>query len=109
METRFEKLLEQAQSGAGTEWISESELLEFNKYLAAHGYGVARMEVARAACGTVNRNFSYGVLPAPLGEDPERWLNHFDPVRSAEYVREQVQFANEDGALFDYKVWAEQP
>ncbi|HCE70630.1 hypothetical protein KQ247_17370 [Ruegeria pomeroyi] len=109
MITRFEELIEQAQSGAGTEWISESELLEFNKYLAAHGYGVARMEVARAAGGTVNRNFSYGVLPQPLPGDDDHWMNHFDPARSAAYVRAQVQYAKADGALFDYKVWAEQP
>jgi len=109
MNQRFEHLIAQAETGGGTEWISEAELLEFNEYLAARGYGVARMEVSRAAGGTVNRNFGYGVLPAPLGDDPEHWLNHFDPVRSAEYVREQVQYAKEDGALFDYKVWAEQP
>lgn len=109
MNTRFEDLIEQAQTGAGTEWISEAELLDFNEYLATRGFGISRMEVAQAAGGTVKRNFGYGILPAPIGDDPEHWLNHFDPQRSAAYVRETVQFAKEDGALFDYKVWAEQP
>lgn len=111
MNERFETLIVQAETGAGTDWISEAELLSFNKYLASRGYGVSRMEVARA--GTEGRqspmDVFYGVFPAPLGNDPEHWLNHFDPVRSAAYVREQVQYAKDDGALFDYKVWAEQP
>lgn len=109
MNARFEELIEQAQSGAGTEWISESELLEFNKYLAVRGYGVSRMEVARAEGGTEPPNHGYGVTPKPFRGDDEHWLHHFDPERSAAYVRRQVQYAKEDGALFDYKVWAEQP
>lgn len=109
MNARFENLISQAQSGNGTEWISEAELLAFNDYLATRGFGVSRMEAIRAEGGTVRRNFGYGILPAPLGDEPEHWLNHFDPQRSAEYVRETVRYAKEDGALFDYKVWAEQP
>lgn len=111
MNERFETLLAQAETGGGTDWISEAELLSFNVYLASRGYGVSRMEVARA--GAEGRqspmDVTYGILPAPIGEDPEHWLNHFDPQRSAAYVRETVQFAKEDGALFDYKVWAERP
>lgn len=109
MTERFETLIRQAQTGGGTEWISRAELLEFNEYLAARGFGVSRMEVARAEGGMVGPNFSYGVLPQPFGGDESHWMNHFDPARSAIYVREQVQYADEDGALFDYKVWAEQP
>ncbi len=111
MNKRFEALIAQAQTGAGTDWISEAELLAFNEYLATRGYGVSRMEVARAGAGgrQVPWDVGYGILPAPIGDDPEHWLNHFDPKRSANYVRETVQYAKEDGALFDYKVWAEQP
>lgn len=109
MNARFETLIAQAQTGAGTEWISEAELLEFNEYLAARGFGVSRMEVARAEGGTVAPNHGYGVTPQPFRGDDEHWMHHFDPVRSAAYVRRQVQYAKEDGALFDYKVWAEQP
>lgn len=111
MNERFETLITQAQTGAGTDWISEAELLSFNTYLASRGYGVSRMEVART--GAQGRqspmDVFYGILPAPGGDDPEHWLNHFDPQRSAEYVRETVRYAREDGAIFDYKVWAEQP
>ena len=109
MNERFEYLIAQAQTGAGTEWISEAELLEFNEYLEVRGFGVSRMEVARAEGGTQPSNFSYGVLPQPLPGDDDHWMHHFDPARSAIYVREQVQYAEADGALFDYKVWAEQP
>ncbi|UOA28901.1 hypothetical protein [Pseudosulfitobacter sp. DSM 107133] len=109
MNARFEDLIAQAQTGGGTEWISEAELLEFNEYLAMRGFGVSRMEVARAEGGTVPPNHGYGVTPQPFRGDDEHWMHHFDPVRSAVYVREQVQYAKEDGALFDDKVWAEQP
>lgn len=109
MNVRFEDLIVQSETGKGTEWISQTELLEFNDYLAARGYGVSRMEVKRAEGGSVRRNFSYGILPAPIGDDPEHWLNHFNPKRSANYVRETVQYAKVDGAIFDYKIWAEQP
>lgn len=109
MSKRFEDLILQAQSGGGTEWLSEAELLEFNEYLALRGFGVSRMEVARAEGGTVPPNFGYGVSPQPFPGDNDHWMHHFDPVRSAAYVRENVQFAREDGALFDYKVWAETP
>lgn len=111
MNDRFEALISQAQTGAGTDWISKPELLSFNEYLASRGYGVSRMEVSRA--GATGRqapeDIGYGILPAPVGDDPEHWLNHFDAMRSANYVREAVRFADADGALFDYKVWAEQP
>ena len=100
MNQRFEDLILQAQTGGGT------ELLEFNDYLALRGYGVSRMEVAQAEGGKVDANFSYGVTPQPFPGDDDHWMHHFDPVRSAAYVRENVQFAREDGALFDYKVWA---
>ncbi len=109
MNKRFEHLITQAQTGVGTEWLSEAELLEFNLCLAVRGFGVSRMEVARAKGGTKPPNFGYGVLPQPLRGDDEHWMHHFDPVRSATYVRGQVQYTQEDGALFDYKVWAEQP
>ena len=109
MNERFESLITQAETGAGTEWISEAELLEFNDYLAVRGYGIARMEVARAEGGTVPPNHGYGVTPQPFPGDDDHWMNHFDPARSAAYVREQIQYAKADGALFDYKVWAEQP
>ena len=106
---RFEALILQAQTGVGTEWLSEIELLEFNEYLAKRGYGVSRMEVKRAEGGTVGANFGYGVTPQPFPGDDEHWMHHFDPVRSAAYVRRAVQAAKEDGALFDYKVWTEKP
>lgn len=109
MNQRLGKLIEQAQTGGGAEWLSEAELLEFNEYLALRGFGVSRMEIARAEGGTQPPNFGYCVLPQPLGGDDEHWMHHFDPVRSAAYVRRLVQYAREDGALFDYKVWAEQP
>jgi hypothetical protein len=109
MNERFEYLIVQAQTGAGTEWISEAELLEFNDYLVERGFGVSRMEVKRAKGGTVRPNHGYGVSPQPFSGDDEHWMHHFDPARSAIYVREQVQYAKADGALFDYKVWAEQP
>lgn len=111
MNARFEDLIVQSETGKGTEWISQTELLEFNDYLAARGYGVSRMEVSRAGSGgrQLPWDVTYGILPAPIGDDPEHWLNHFDPKRSANYVRKTVQYAKEDGALFDYKVWAEQP
>lgn len=109
MNERFEYLIAQAQIGGGTEWISEAELLEFNEYLAMRGFGVSRMEVARAEGGTEPPNHGYGVTPQPFRGDDEHWMHHFDPARSAAYVRRQVQYAKEDGALFDYKVWAEQP
>lgn len=53
MNERFEDLIAQAQTGRGTETISEAELLEFNEYLATRGFGVSRMEVSRAKGGTV--------------------------------------------------------
>ena len=109
MNEHFEHLIAQAQTGAGTKWLSEAELLEFNDYLAARGFGVSRMEVARAKGGTKPPNFGYGVTPQPFPGDDEHWMHHLDPVRSAAYVRRQVQYAKEDGALLDYKVWAEQP
>lgn len=73
------------------------------------GFGVSRMEVKRAEGGTVRPNFGYGILPHPLGGDDEHWMNHFDTRRSAAFVRETVAFAKTDGAVFDYKVWAEEP
>ncbi len=106
-DTRFEELIEQAQTGAGTVWISESELLEFNDYLAMRGFGVSRMEVKQVERGTVAPNHGYCVTPQPFEGDDEHWMNHFDPKRSADYIRKQVQYARADGALFDYKVWAE--
>ncbi len=109
MNERFEYLIDQAQTGAGTDWLSEAELLEFNEYLAERGFGVSRMEVKRAKGGTVRPNHGYGVTPQPFPGDDDHWMHHFDPARSAIYVREQVQYAKADGALFDYKVWAEQP
>ncbi|NVO54697.1 hypothetical protein HW561_02695 [Rhodobacteraceae bacterium B1Z28] len=109
MTTRFEQLLVQAQTGRGADWISQAEILEFNEFIEARGFGVARMEVKRAKGGTVRRSLFYGILPAPIGDDPEHWLNHFDPVRSAAYVREAVQYVRAGGALFDHKLWAEQP
>ncbi|MDO5622125.1 MAG: hypothetical protein Q4G24_11725 [Paracoccus sp. (in: a-proteobacteria)] len=109
MSERFEKLLEQAQTGAGTEWISEAELLEFNEFMARRGFGVSRMEVMRAKGGKVRPNHGYGVTPQPFKGDTEHWMHHFDPIRSAAYIREQVDYARKDGALFDYKVWAEDP
>ena len=109
MNERFKKLIAQSQTGGGTEWISEAELLEFNEYLAQRGFGVSRMEVKRAEGGTVPPNHGYEVAPQPFPGDDDQWMNHFDPVRSAAYVREQVQYAKADGALFDYKVWAEKP
>jgi hypothetical protein len=109
MNERFEDLLAQAQTGRGTEPISESELLEFNEYLAIRGFGVSRMEVYRAKGGTVAPNHGYEVAPQPFPGDDEHWMHHFDPARSAAYIRRQVQYAKEDGALFDYRVWAEQP
>jgi hypothetical protein len=109
MNKRFEHLIAQAETGGGTEWISEAELLEFNEYLAARGFGVSRMEVARAEGGRVRPNHGYGVTPQPFRGDDDHWMHHLDPFRSAAYIREQVQYARTDGALFDYKVWAEQP
>jgi hypothetical protein len=109
MNKRLEQLLDQAQTGKGTDWISEQELLEFNEHLAFRGFGVSRMEIKRAEAGTVPPNFGYGILPQPIGGDAEHWMNHFDPLRSAAFVRETVAFAKADGALFDYKVWAEKP
>ncbi|NVO54321.1 hypothetical protein HW561_00770 [Rhodobacteraceae bacterium B1Z28] len=109
MTIRFEQLLTQAQTGRGADWISEAELLEFNEFLQARGFGVARMEVKRAKGGQVAPNFGYGILPAPMADDREHWLNHFDPTRSASYVREIVRYAKADGAQFDNKVWAERP
>ena len=109
MNERFETLIVQAETGRGTEWLSEAELLEFNEYLAKRGYGVSRMEVKRAKGGKVRPNHGYEVSPQPFPGDNEHWMHHFDPDRSAAYVRRQVQYAREDGALFDYKVWAEQP
>ena len=109
MNARFEKLIGQSETGSGTEWLSEAELLEFNEYLAVRGYGVSRMEVKRAVDGKVPPNHGYGVTPQPFRGDDEHWMHHFDPVRSAAYVRRLVQYAKEDEALFDYKVWAEQP
>lgn len=53
---RFEDLIAQAQTGRGTETISEAELLEFNAYLAKRGFGVSRMEAYRAKGGTVAGN-----------------------------------------------------
>lgn len=44
MNERFEDFIAQAQTGPGTETISQAELLEFNKYLAMRGFGVSRME-----------------------------------------------------------------
>lgn len=109
MNKRFEELLAQAQTGRGTDTISEAELLEFNNYLATQGFGVSRMEVYRAEGGTVSPNHGYEVSPQPFPGDDEHWMHHLDPARSAAYVRRQVQYAKEDGALFDYRVWAEQP
>ena len=109
MNEHFEYLIAQARTGGGTDWISEAELLDFNDYLAARGFGVSRMEVARAEGGTVAPNPGYGVTPQPFPGDDEHWMHHFDPARSAAYIRRQVQYAKEDGAVFDYKVWAEQP
>lgn len=109
MTERFEALIAKAQTGEGTEWVSKAELLEFNKYLAERGFGISRMEVARAEGGTVAPNPGYGVSPQPFRGDDEHWMHHFDPARSAAYVRRQVQYAEDDGALFDYKIWAEQP
>ena len=109
MNERFETLIAQAETGRGTEWLSEAELLEFNDYLAVRGYGISRMEVKQAEGGEVAPNPGYGVTPQPFRGDDEHWMHHFDPDRSAAYVRRQVQYAREDGALFDYKVWAEQP
>ncbi len=109
MAKRFEHLLEQAQTGIGTDWLSERELLDFNEYLAFRGFGVSRMEIKRAEGGTVPPNFGYEILPQPIGGDDEHWMNHFDPQRSALYVRETVAYAKADGAIFDYKVWAEEP
>jgi hypothetical protein len=82
MNARFEDLITQAQSGAGTEWISEVELLEFNEYLAKRGFGVSRMEVARAEGGTVPPNHGYGVTPQPFRGDDDHWMNHFEPALS---------------------------
>lgn len=109
MNERFENLIAQSQTGRGAEWISEAELLEFNEYLAERGFGVSRMEVKRAEGGKVAPNHGYGVTPQPFPGDDKHWMHHFDPVRSAAYVRESVQYAKADGALFDYKVWAEEP
>ena len=109
MNNKFKTLLAQAQTGSGADWVSERELLQFNSYLAKNGYGVSRMEVMRAPHGKVPPNFGYGILPRPIGPDSEHWMNHFDPQRSAAFVRETVKFAQDDGADFLYKVWAEQP
>lgn len=109
MNQRFEELILQSETGVGTEWLSEAELLEFNEYLAMRGYGVSRMEVKRAKHAVVRPNHGYEVSPQPFPGDDEHWMHHFDPVRSAAYVRRAVQAAKEDGALFDYKVWAETP
>lgn len=109
MNERFENLITQAQTGRGTEWISEAELLDFNDYLAARGFGVSRMEVKRAEGGTVRPNHGYGVTPQPFPGDDNHWMHHFDPARSAAYVRKTVEYAKADGAKFDYKVWAEDP
>lgn len=109
MNERFEDLIAQAQTGRGTETISQAELLEFNEYLAMRGFGVSRMEGYRAEGSTVGPNHGYNVSPQPFPGDDEHWMHHFDPVRSAAYVRRLVRYANEDGALLDYRVWAEQP
>lgn len=109
MNKRFEGLIVQAQTGRGTEVISEAELLEFNEYLAMRGFGVSRMEGYRAEGSTVGPNHGYNVSPQPFPGDDEHWMHHFDPVRSAAYVRRLVRYAKEDGALLDYRVWAEQP
>lgn len=109
MNKRFEQLIRQSETGSGTEWLAEAELLEFNEYLATRGYGISRMEVKQAEGGTQPPNFGYEVSPQPFPDNDEHWMHHFDPARSAAYVRRQVQYAKEDGALFDYKVWAEQP
>jgi hypothetical protein len=109
MKERFENLIEQAQTGGGTKLLSEAELLEFNEYLAERGFGVSRMEVKRAKDGSVRPNHGYEVSPQPFPDDDDHWMHHLDPYRSAAYVREAVQYARDDGALFDYKVWAEQP
>lgn len=109
MNARFEALIVLAQTGKGTEWLSEAELLVFNDYLATRGFGVSRMEIAQAEGGKRRPNHSYGVTPTRFPGDDDHWMHHFDPARSAIYIRKQVQFAINDGALFDDKVWAEQP
>ncbi|MFI0396944.1 hypothetical protein [Paracoccus jiaweipingae] len=109
MAERFEHLLEQAQTGLGTDWLSERELLAFNEYLTFRGFGVSRMEITCAEGGTVPSNFGYSILPQAIDNDDEHWMNHFNPWRSTLYVRETVAYARAGGAIFDYKVWAEQP
>ncbi len=106
METKFDALLKQVETGRGSDWLDVSDLLQFCEVILAKNYGVARMEVIQAPEGTVGPNFSYEIYGL---DGDEAWINHRDPKRSIDLVREKVKWAKEDGAVFLYKVWIGEP
>lgn len=102
----IEDLLEQAQHGNGSNWLSKSELLEFCDFFIAKGFGLQLMEVKRAPGGKVARSIAYGLYG---GDGAENWKNHRDPARSIVLLHEKLKLAEEDGADLLYKVWIDVP
>ncbi len=102
----FEDLLEQAQHGIGTDWLTKDQLLEFCDFALKSGFGIQLFEAVPSPTRKAKRYFAYEMI----GVDGEKnWENHRDPARSMELVHEKLKLAEENDAELVYKVWIDVP